>query len=185
MDITDRLQTDKCSNFQEIIFTLIEYGTQLNTDSEVMHHLRFCSDCQKYLENLTLIKNKMQGSPSRSLKPDSRIIKNILTYKNMKKGFQRIKPNTFWKSIQLIFKFRIPVYQALSGAVVVFMLFAYLSDRLFSSGSGTPNIEYSENLTGISSSELYVLDTLTLSNHEQGQNAKEDSVLIRFLVSTM
>jgi hypothetical protein len=185
MNNTDKSQNGNCSNFQERIFALIEDGNQLNSDPEVINHLTFCSYCQKYLEKLTLFKSKLQGSPSTGLKPDSKIIKNIITYKNIKKGFQRIKPNTFWESIRLLFEFRIPLYQALSGAVVVFMLFTYISGHFLSAGSRTPTIDYSENQTGVSSSELYLLDTLNLSNPERGQNAKEDSVLIRFLVSTM
>lgn len=65
------------------------------------------------------------------------------------------------------------------------MLFMYISSSVISLGTRATNIEYSGNQEGITSSELYVLDTLNLTKPERGQNAKEDSVLISFLVPTM
>ena len=68
---------------------------------------------------------------------------------------------------------------------MVLMLFIYISSSLISTGTRATNIEYPGNQEGIASSELYVLDTLNLTKPERGQNAKEDSVLISFLVPTM
>ena len=185
MDTKHRSQGDICSNVQEKIFSLIEAGDQLDSDSELNQHLDICIHCQKYLENLTLLKNRMQKPALKNLKPDSAIIKNMIMYKNIKVGLPKRKPSTILDVLRAIFEFRIPVYQVLSGALIVLMIFIYMSRQLNWSGIGAGQIQNSEIQTATSSSELYALDTLISSNAERGQNAKEDSVLIRLLVPTM
>ena len=106
-------------------------------------------------------------------------------YKNIKAGLPKRKPSTILDVLRAIFEFRIPVYQVLSGALIVLMIFIYMSRQLNWSGIGAGQIQNSEIQTATSSSELYALDTLISSNAERGQNAKEDSVLIRLLVPTM
>jgi hypothetical protein len=185
MDKKDKSQNDNCSIFQERIFELFNDGISVNRDLSENNHINNCLKCQNYLENLHILKNHMQKSPSKELKPNPRIIKNIIAHKNIKKDFRKIRPNSIWGSIRTIFEYRIPVYQALSGAVVALMLFMYISSNLISPDNRATNIEYSGNQNDITSSELYVLDTLNLTKPERGQNAKEDSVLISFLVPTM
>jgi len=185
MDRKDKSQNDNCWSFQERIFELFNDGISVNRDSSVNNHINNCLKCQNYLENINILKNHMQESPLKDLKPNPRIIKNIIAHKNIKTGFQKIRHNSIWGSIRTIFEYRIPVYQALSGAVVALMLFMYISSNLISPGNRATNIEYSGNQNDITSSELYVLDTLNLTKPERGQNAKEDSVLISFLVPTM
>lgn len=185
MDRKEKSQNDNCSIFQEKIFELFNDGISVNSDKSVNNHINKCLKCQNYLKNLNILKNHMQESPSKDLKPNSQIIKNIIAYKNIKTGFQKIGPFSIWGSVRAIFEYRIPLYQALSGAVVALMLFMYISSSVISPGTRATNIEYSGNQEGITSSELYVLDTLNLTKPERGQNAKEDSVLISFLVPTM
>ncbi len=185
MDRKEKSQNDNCWSFQEKIIELFNDGISVNSDSSVNNHINNCLKCQNYLDNLNILKNHMQESPSKDLKPNPRIIKNIIAYKNIKTDFQKIRPYSIWGSVRAIFEYRIPVYQALSGAVVALMLFMYISSSVISPGTRATNNEYPGNQEGITSSELYVLDTLNLTKPERGQNAKEDSVLISFLVSTM
>jgi hypothetical protein len=185
MNKEDKSQDDNCTNYQEKIFELFDKNLSVNSDSTLSDHIKNCQNCQIYLQNLDILKNRMSDSPSKSLKPDSRIQQNIIAYNNIKKGLQSTKPNPFWDSIRDIFEYRVPVYQALSGVVVVFMLFLYISNSIVSPGKRTTMSEYSGEQKDITSSELYVLDTLSLNKPERGQNAKEDSVLISFLVPTM
>lgn len=185
MDKKYRSQGDICSDVQEKIFSLVEAGIQIENDSELSDHLNICIHCQKYLENLTLLKNKMKKPPLKNLKPNSAIIKNMITYKNIKAGLPKRKPSNILDSLREVIEFRIPVYQVLSGILIIFMIFIYMSWQLNWFGGRVHQIQNSEIQTATSSSDLYVLDTLVLSNPEQGQNAKEDSVLIRFLVPTM
>jgi hypothetical protein len=109
----------------------------------------------------------------------------MITYKNIKAGLPKRKPSNILDLLQEVIEFRIPVYQVLSGILLVFMIFIYMSWQLNWFAGGVHQVQKSEIQTARSSSELYVLDTLMSSNQEQGQNAKEDSLSIRFLVPTM
>ena len=118
-------------------------------------------------------------------KPDNRILKNIVTYNRIKNGLKNTKPNPLWTSLRELFEYRIPVYQALSAVVVIFMVYLFLSGGIVSSGDKAILIEYSGDYEELTSSELYLVDTLSLNKPIRGQNAKEDSVLMSFIVPTM
>jgi len=174
-----------CSKCQEKIIELFDNNISLNSDQSLNNHIKNCPDCQIYLENLTVIKNRLNEPSVKKLQPDPRIIKNIIAYKNLKQGLKITKPNPVWNSVRELFEYRIPVYQALSGVVVAIMLFLYISGSIVSPGNKAIIIEYSGDYEELTSSELYLVDTLSLNKPERGQNAKEDSVLMSFLVPTM
>jgi len=185
MNSTGKSQKDNCLIFQEKIFELLEDGSTVDGDLSIKNHVEICSDCQNYLEKLSIMQNQMQFNPLKNLKPDSQIIKNIIAYKKIKSDIKRKNQESLWDSIRAIFEFRVPVYQALSGAIVVIILFLYASNNIISSGTNMKYKDSSANQTNITSSELYALDSLYLTNRTKGQNAKEDSVLISYLVPTM
>jgi hypothetical protein len=185
MDRRDKSQKVNCSLFQEKIFGLFDDNLPVNSNASVKMHMDSCQDCQTYLENLTHLKNQMQVAPTKDLYPNSKILKNIIVFKNIKSSLQKKNQDSVWDSIRTLFEFRIPVYQALSGAVVALMLFVFISNNIISSNTNTKQLGSSGNQTSITSSDLYVLDSLNLTNPAKGQNAKEDSVLISFLVPTM
>jgi len=185
MDNKSKSKKENCPDFHKKIFGLFESGTTIVSDSSLKNHIDICQNCQNYLENLSIIKNEMKASPSIDLMPNPQILKNIIAYKNVKSGLKRNKKESLWGTIRAIFEFKIPVYQALSGAVLVLMLFMYVSGYIVSPDPDAKYIEYTGNLKAVNASELYALDSLNYSNPGRGQNAREDSVLISFLVPTM
>jgi len=185
MDSKNKSKNDYCSNIQEKIFELTEDGISIDPNSSLSQHISSCRNCQNDLKNMTLLKNSMQIAPSKNLYPDSRILKNIITFKTIKSGIQKQKHGSVWRIIRGTFEFRIPVYQALVGVAGALLLFMYISGDNISTESGMKFIEYAGNQKVMMSSELYVLDSLHNLNPERGQSAKEDSVLISFIVPTM
>ena len=111
----------------------------------------------------------------------------ILKLTISKQLLKRVRKNqsSLWDTILAIFEFKIPVYQALSGAVVILMLFMYVSGTVISTDPREKYDDYTGNQQGIMSSEFSAFDSLADINPSRGQNAKEDSVLIGFLVPTM
>ena len=185
MDNTHKSTGENCSDYQERIVELLDNDFSLKNDQFLNSHIKDCPDCQNYLEKLVVLRNGLNKPPAKNLHPDSRIIKNIIAYKNIKHGLKVTKPNPVWNSIRDLFEYRVPVYQALSGVVVIFMLFLYISSSIISPENRAIVIEYSGDYKDLTSSELYLVDTLSLNKPEKGQNAKEDSVLMSFLVPTM
>lgn len=174
-----------CLDIQEKLFDLSESGKEIESNISVKNHVAFCQNCQRYLDNLSIIKDNMRVSPSDDLKPNPQILKNIIAYKNIKSGLKKKNQKSFWETMRSIFEFRVPVYQALSGAAVVLILFIYVSNTSISPSTNAKYIEYSGTKDGTKSSELYAIDSLNYSNPGRGRNAKEDSVLISFLVPTL
>jgi len=185
MDNRYKSTDENCSNYQKKIVELFDNDLSLKSDQALNNHIKGCPHCQNYLENLLVLRSRLNRPPAKKLQPDSRILKNLIAYKNIKQGLKIAKPNPVWNSIRDLFEYRIPVYQALSGIVVIFMLFLYISGSIVSPGNKAIIIEYSGDYKDLTSSELYLVDTLSLNKPERGQNAKEDSVLMSFLVPTM
>jgi hypothetical protein len=185
MDKRYKPANESCSSYQEQLSEKFDLDFKLNDDQPLKNHVENCPDCHIYLEGLILMKNRLNQSPTKNLYPDPRIIKNISAYKNAKKGLKGAKPNPIWISIRDLFEYRIPVYQALSGVVVIFMVFLYISSGIYSSGKQVHVIDYSREYGDLNSSELYLVDTLSMGNPDRGQNAKEDSVLMSYLVPIM
>ena len=185
MSKQDKFKNEDCLSYQEKIIDSFENEQLSDSDPSLAEHLQQCQNCRQYLENLTVIRKKLGESPSAGLKPDNRILKNIVTYNRIKNGLKNTKPNPLWTSLRELFEYRIPVYQALSAVVVIFMVYLFLSGGIVSSGDKAILIEYSGDYEELTSSELYLVDTLSLNKPVRGQNAKEDSVLMSFIVPTM
>jgi hypothetical protein len=185
MDKSYKPKNEPCSDYQEQLTEHFNENFNLNNFQPLKNHVENCQDCQNYLENLVLINNLMSHSPAKKLSPDPRIIKNLLAYKQAKMGLKRGKSNWFWMYIRDMFEYRIPVYQALGVVVVIFMVYLYMSGSIYSSGKQVHVIDYSKEIGDLTSSELYLVDTLSMGDPNQGQNAKEDSVLMSFLEPIM
>jgi hypothetical protein len=174
-----------CSKYQQQILDLFDRHLSTDSDQALWNHLEVCPECTSYLNRLEVIRDRLKKSPKNKLQPDPRIKKNIIAYRTIKSGLKSTKPNYVWNSIREFFEYRIPVYQVLSGVMVILILFIYISNNMISSGNNDISIEYTGDYEGISSSQLYLKDTLSLNELERGENAKEDSVLMSFLVPTM
>ena len=142
MDNKGKSNKVNCLKYQEKIFGVFDDGAAIENDLSLKNHIAICYNCQNYLENLSVIKDKMKISPSDDLKPNPQILKNIIAFKKVKLGLIRKNKESFWDIIRTIFEFRIPVYQALSGAVVILMLFMYVSGNIVSTDRVTNYIEY-------------------------------------------
>ena len=181
MSREDKVMRDNCTAFQEKIFEYVDAGVPINDDISIKNHIIHCKSCQSFLENITLLKNHMLKPPLEDFEPDPRILETVISSMPVTKRFQKANLTVIWNFIRTFFEYRIPVYQALGGLMVVLMFFIVLNG----SDPRGSYIENRSNQGSITSSELYVLDTLNLEKFETGQNAKEDSVLVSFLVPTM
>jgi hypothetical protein len=185
MNNSDFSKDERCAKYQQELIEIFDKDQLSEIDQSTDQHLKSCPECQKFNENLINLKMRLSKSPDKKLQPDPRILKNILAFRSIKRGLSTNKPNPFWGTIRELFEYRIPVYQALGGIAVIFVLFLFISGNMVSSDQKAILIEYSGDYKELTSSELYLVDTLSLNNPERGQNAKEDSVLMSFLVPTM
>ena len=87
------------------------------------------------------------------------------------------KKENLWDYISALLRYRIPVYQAIGGLIVILFLSGFLwNSRTLTGKTGMPG--FSE---GADVQDVYALDTLQAERVEKGQNAREDSILVSFL----
>ena len=90
MSKQDKLKNEKCLSYQEKIFESFESELTFDSDPSLAQHLQQCQNCRQYLENLAVMKKQLSESPSAGLKPDKRILKNIITYNRIKNGLNAV-----------------------------------------------------------------------------------------------
>lgn len=185
MDKINKKDNDLCSTYKDKLVELIDGDIPLDREPALRDHINNCEGCQSFLQTTDILKNRMSASPAKDLYPDPRIIKNIMAYQNIKKGLKTAKPISLWERIQEIFEYRIPIYQALGAILLLSIIFIYISNSTISPSRNALLIDYSNDGEGLTSSELYLADSLGMSEVHRGQNVKEDSVLMSFLVPTM
>jgi len=185
MDKRYRSENKPCADYQKRMVELFENGISLNSDKELKKHIDACLACKSYLKSLHVFREHMNRAPDKHLRPDPRVLNNILAYKKAKKTLRATKSDTILSNLWEVLEYRIPVYQALGGVVVVLMMFMYISGSFVPPGDRAIHIDYSGQEEGLTSSELYLVDSLRMHRPDRGQNAKEDSVLMNFLVPSM
>ena len=178
-------ENKQCSDYQERMVELFDIGLELNSDKEIKKHIDNCSACQSYLKSLVIFREQLNRKPAKQLQPDPRILNNILAFKKIKKDLHGTKSDTILGNFWVLLEYRIPVYQALVGILLIFMMFLYLSGSFKSPSDRTMYIDYSGKEEELTSSELYLVDSLSMHRPDRGQNAKEDSVLMNFLVPSL
>jgi hypothetical protein len=185
MDKMNKKGSGTCKEYQQMLIEIFDDKILLENNHLLSRHVKICTECQSFLQGLTNYNARLNAEPRKDLQPDPRILRNMLAYTKVKHGLNTSRKKTLWSSLRDIFEYRVPVYQALGGLIVMFVLFLYTSKTDILSGNNAVMIDYSAENEGLTSSELYLVDTLVSNNIPKGQNAKEDSVLMSFLVPTM
>jgi hypothetical protein len=152
----------------------------------VQEHLKSCQRCRSLETTVVSMQDTMRTSTKAPPVPDPAVRQNILRQMNALKLRQ---PGIFcrgWQYVREVFEYRIPVYQTLLGAALVVLLF--FAVRQLSTTSPQPPSE-PQSVAQIETplpGEMSVLDDLSILDRQKiGRNAKEDSYLTRFIVSTM
>jgi hypothetical protein len=181
----EKHQNMGCEDFRRALASLIEVDDTDKRNAGLLKHLENCRGCRDYYNTILLLRKQMQKFPAGEIKPRSGTLGSILSTMNYRNRSRARIIKRPWDTVRRIFEIRIPVYQVLAGAVVLFYLFFFLSNhyRVAPDDKGLPAIFEKQNNT--QSSELYAVDTLHQQENTQGMNAREDSVLISFLVPSL
>jgi hypothetical protein len=175
-----------CDDIQRLLVNRISDELTRDEDRLVDEHLKSCGHCRAYQNTLLSLKDSMQIGRGEKLVPDPAIRENVLqrikTLQPQETGILR----NAWQHIRSIFEYRIPVYQTLSGVVVIILIFLAIKQITFSPGQQPPEPQSLVRMEMPSPSEMSVVDNLDIIAHQKiGRSAKEDTALTRFIVSTM
>jgi len=175
-----------CSNIESLLIKgKLEEITNIE-QKMIRNHIEVCEKCRNYESVLINISDTMKIDKRSTIKSSPAIKKNILhkmksIYNNEYKSYK-----TNWNKLWSVFEYRIPIYQALSIMVVVFLvLFGlnYINVTNIDKSTQRNVLKHSEKL---SSSYADTSDSLQRFNDQNiGRNIQEDSLLIRFVVTSM
>lgn len=175
-----------CSEIEELLIKQRVVENDLKTaESEVLKtHLATCEECAKYqrvllkVSHLVAIENEFGLAPNSELKED-------LSGRLRAKNIPVPKTDSTQKSFLDFLKIKIPVYQAAVGTLLLFLVFYAVSDY------GLGNQEKLDSSPAIFN-ERPIADSLTmiqnirlLESQKLGRNIEEDSLLIRFIVTSV
>jgi anti-sigma factor RsiW len=175
-----------CDDVERLLINRIfdELSQDENTLAE--KHLKSCDRCRGYQKTLLNLQNSMRVGVGEKVTPDPAIRENIIQRMKALRPEKAGTRRTSWQYVRNVFEYPIPVYQVLSGLVLIALIFLVASQISFS-----PNQEPSEpqSLARIEASlpaQMSVIDNLKIIEQQKiGQNVKEDTTLTRFIVTTM
>jgi hypothetical protein len=128
----------------------------------------------------------MRVETGEKLIPDPAIRENILqrmkTLQPQETGFLR----GTWQYVRSAFEYRVPVYQTLSGLALIALIFLATRQISFSPDQTPPEPRSLIRMEMPTPTQMSVVDNLDIIDKQKiGRSAREDSVLTRFIVSTM
>jgi hypothetical protein len=175
-----------CDGIEQL---LIKKSLEELSDEEnwlIQEHLRSCDRCRSYQSALLKLKDSMQISAEDKLAPDlsirETVIKRMKSLKPQEVGFL----GRAYQSVMHIFEYRIPVYQALSGAVLIVLIFLAVKQFSFTAEQKTTGLHNVAQVETSIPAQMRVMDDLSILKRQKiGQNVKDDTTLTRFIVTTM
>ncbi len=179
-------QTMKCEAVEQL---LIKQGIErLSADenSLLQNHLKTCIHCQEYQNQLVSIRSSITINQKSPLKPDPAIHQSLMN------RMKTLKPNkqwffdSFWQRLLNVLEYRIPVYQGLIGLACSLLIFVVINYFSFSSQHQAVTPQYEMRMADTTFYQLNVIKNLQIIEQQKiGKNVSEDSLLTRFIVSSM
>ncbi len=174
----------RCSEIEELLIKQRIVDDLKTAESEALKtHLATCEECTKYqrvllnVSHFVAIENEFGLAPNSELKKD---LSGRLRAKNIRVP----KADSTQKSFLDFLKIKIPIYQAAVGTLLLFLVFYAVND--FGLGN-----EERLDTTSRAQIERSIVDSLTmmqnirlLESQKLGRNITEDSLLIRFIVTS-
>jgi len=122
-----------------------------------------------------------------SLRPDP------MTRQSLINRMDRLKPNKYrffnllWQRLLSMLEYRIPVYQGLIGVACCLLIFVVIHSFSRSSQPQSGSFKYySQMIADTTFSQINVIKNLQIIEQQKiGKNVSEDTLLTRFIVSSM
>ena len=176
--------SDICEEFKQHV--IMQHGEDLIGDQNqlIYEHLNICQTCFNYYQTVLKMQESLVYDDS-DLQPDPRVRLKLISRLNEKNIKGEKGHKKFLDKLSGVFGYRVPVYQA----VFAFFLLCALVFTL-------DQVSISKRPTYRDSAPYLYMDQTILINspsyninliqeHQIGRNVKEDSILARYLVSSM
>jgi predicted anti-sigma-YlaC factor YlaD len=175
----------ECKPIRDLLTRRISEKLTEAENSQLQSHLASCQECRAFQDILLKMQDAVKIEDRPGLVPNPAIRENVLRRMRPQKHRRKITMHNFIKAAKRALEFRIPVYQAVLSALVIFVLaFAlrHLSPTVGQHVNLSPAALPNESVVD----GTPVLDNLNIIKQQKiGTNMQEDSVLTRFVVSAM
>jgi len=177
---------NKCSEFEALLIRQNLESLSAVENSLLQQHLKTCIHCQNYGRELTNLQSAMAIDQTSPLKPDPSIRQVVMNQMLKRKPEKQGILNSWWQWLSKILAYRIPVYQGLIGVtcgLLIFVLIHYFPI------SNQPGLERPHHQTQIADTILYQINVIKnlqiIEQQKIGKSVSEDSLLTRFIVSSL
>jgi hypothetical protein len=175
-----------CDDIERLLTNRIFDKLTQDENLLVEEHLKSCDRCQSYQNALLNLQNSMEIGPEHELAPDPAIRENII---QRMKTLNPVETGIFaksWHYVRNVFEYRVPVYQALSGLVLIALIYLTVGQLSFSPAQKPSEPQSLAQIETPTPTQMRVVDNLKIIDQQKiGQNVKDDTTLTRFIVTTM
>ncbi|MBN1684735.1 MAG: hypothetical protein JW855_04815 [Gammaproteobacteria bacterium] len=179
-------QIVKCDTVEDLLIKQSIEILSADENSLLENHLKTCVHCQEYQNQLVSIQSSMTIDQKSQLKPDPAIHQLLKQRMNAFKPIKHRTVDSPWQRFRNILEYRIPVYQGLIGLACSILIFVAINYFSLSNHQQTRSSEYSINMADTTFYQINVINNLQIIEQQKiGRNVKEDSLLTRFIVSSM
>jgi hypothetical protein len=178
--------TYNCKQIEELILKQTTEMLAQNEIKIIKVHLENCSSCKAFQLTISKMETSMQVQSDTSLQPDTAIRETVIKQMKELSASKISWLNDFVNAIRSILEYRIPVYQAgLAIFIVIFIvMFGFdFSNSLIDKNEVSPVI--AQNVEYPIGNEYLIENYPELENQKVGVNVREDSILIRFIYTSM
>jgi hypothetical protein len=181
------MSENTCALYEEFLIKK-DLNMLCESDLELLkEHLKECKNCIQYAQSLNIIKSQMKVKPDSKLIPNPQIKHNLLQY--FKSSYKSKIPGRIriWEDFKKICSYRIPVYQAAIGAILVIILvFSFREISLSPKYNQTFSEQSQILLDTLFNKQLNVIDDIRILDQQNiGRTIIEDSVLTSLIFKSL
>lgn len=186
MKYSHKNQTVKCDAVEELLIKQNFESLSEDKNTLLQNHLKNCKHCQDYQNQLASLPSSITISEKSLLKPDPAIRQSLLNRMKALKPKKHRVFDSLWQKMLSILDYRIPVYQGLIGLACSLLIFVVIHYFSFSNQHQPGSPQYELSMADTTFYQINVIKNLQIIEQQKiGKNVREDSLLTRFIVSSM
>lgn len=181
----ERKNLNVCEEIKQLIIEQQDQELIRSQDQLIYDHLNACQNCSNYYQTIL----KMEESfiyNDLGLQPNPMIRRKLISRLRKRKIERETGLKRYFDKLFSVFEYRIPVYQAVFAFFILFALIFTIDQ-----------VSISQRPIGLKGTTYFYMDQTILINSQSvddiklieerkyGRNVKEDSILTRYMVSSM
>jgi len=186
MKESNKIGNIRCEDIEGLLIRQNFEDLTGNEKSLLQEHVKTCNQCRNYQHHLMNFQNSMAISKKSQLRPDPVIRQTLMDRMNALKPKNYRIVDSLWQRLLNILEYRIPVYQGLIGIACCLLIFVGINYFSFSNQPHSESLQYTKMMADTTFYQINVIENLQIIEQQKiGKNISEDTLLTRFIVSSM